>query len=262
MKYSDWVVPSIDQHVLNDDKSLLAKLKMPDPYKTARLPGFLEQCEALVKAKPPTAIGAVAVGPWTIAMLLRNPETMLLDTFEDPQFIHDCMRVATDFSKIWGDAIVNTGLGAREHNRFVRIAHVPNPGDVVGEVRTLADGREYPPPVTFESRTPARLEENEELRALLDSDPFPGLTHGRGVYLTATFLKDDATVPDVPPEQPDQRTRVVRYDRLARAVLAITDTSDPGDAPNFMSWLEKTYGRDITTRSWLTVQRVVKNLES
>ena len=64
-----------------------------------------------MKAKPPTAIGAVAVGPWTIAMLLRNPETMLLDTFEDPQFIHDVMRVATDFCKIYGDAIVKTGIG-------------------------------------------------------------------------------------------------------------------------------------------------------
>jgi uroporphyrinogen decarboxylase len=111
VKYSDYVVPSIDQHVLQEDKADLAKLVMPDPYKTGRLPGFLEQCEALVKAKPPTAIGAVAVGPWTIAMLLRNPETMLLDTFEDPQFIHDVMRVATDFCKIYGDAIVKTGIG-------------------------------------------------------------------------------------------------------------------------------------------------------
>ena len=111
VKYSDYVVPSIDQHVLQEDKADLAKLVMPDPYKTARLPGFLEQCDALVKAKPPAAIGAVAVGPWTIAMLLRNPETMLLDTFEDPQFIHDVMRVATDFCKIYGDAIVKTGIG-------------------------------------------------------------------------------------------------------------------------------------------------------
>jgi MtaA/CmuA family methyltransferase len=111
VKYSDYVVPSIDQHVLQDDKARLASLPMPDPYATARLPGFLEQCEALVRAKPPTAIGAVAVGPWTIAMLLRNPETMLLDTFEDPQFIHDCMRVTTDFCKLWGDAIVKTGIG-------------------------------------------------------------------------------------------------------------------------------------------------------
>ena len=111
VKYSDYVVPSIDQHVLQDDKGALARLPMPDPYKTARLPGFLEQCAALVAAKPPTAIGAVAVGPWTIAMLLRNPETMLLDTFEDPQFIHDVMGVATEFCRAWGDAIVKTGIG-------------------------------------------------------------------------------------------------------------------------------------------------------
>jgi MtaA/CmuA family methyltransferase len=111
VKYSDYVVPSIDQHVLAEDKGGLARLKMPDPYSTARLPGFLEQCEALVKAKPPTAIGAVAVGPWTIAMLIRNPETMLLDTFEDPQFIHDLMRMTTDFCKLWGDAIAKTGIG-------------------------------------------------------------------------------------------------------------------------------------------------------
>jgi MtaA/CmuA family methyltransferase len=111
VKYSDYVVPSIDTHLLAEDKAALARLKMPDPYGTARLPGFLEQCEALVRAKLPTATGAVAVGPWTIAMLLRNPETMLLDTFEDPQFIHDVMRVTTDFCKAWGDAIVKTGIG-------------------------------------------------------------------------------------------------------------------------------------------------------
>ncbi|HEV8641642.1 MAG TPA: DUF169 domain-containing protein [Methylomirabilota bacterium] len=111
VKYSDYVVPSIDAHVLAEDKAKLAKLPMPDPYRSCRLPGFLEQCEALVKAKPPTAIGAVAVGPWTIAMLMRNPEFMLLDTFEDPQFIHDLMRVTTDFCKLWGDAIVKTGIG-------------------------------------------------------------------------------------------------------------------------------------------------------
>jgi uroporphyrinogen decarboxylase len=111
VKYSEYVVPSIDTHVLAEDKAQLARIPMPDPYKTARLPGFLEQCQALVNAKPPTAIGAVAVGPWTIAMLMRNPEVMLLDTFEDPQFIHDLMRVTTDFCKLWGDAIVKTGIG-------------------------------------------------------------------------------------------------------------------------------------------------------
>ena len=32
VKYSDYVVPSIDRHVLQDDKGLLAKLEVPDPY--------------------------------------------------------------------------------------------------------------------------------------------------------------------------------------------------------------------------------------
>jgi MtaA/CmuA family methyltransferase len=111
VKYSDYVVPSIDGHVLAEDKGKLAKIAMPDPYTTGRLPGFLEQCEALVKARLPAATGAVAVGPWTIAMLMRNPEVMLLDTFEDPRFIHALMRLTTDFCKLWGDAIVKTGIG-------------------------------------------------------------------------------------------------------------------------------------------------------
>ena len=29
-----------------------------------------------------------------------------------------------------------------------------------------------------------------------------------------------------------------------------------------MSWLEKLYGKGITTRSWLTVQRIVRKLEN
>jgi MtaA/CmuA family methyltransferase len=111
VKYSDYVVPSIEGHVLGEDKKKLARLPMPDPHRTARLPGFLEQCEALMKAAPPAATGAVAVGPWTIAMLIRNPEAMLLDTFEDPQFIHDLMRVTTEFCKTWGDAIIQTRIG-------------------------------------------------------------------------------------------------------------------------------------------------------
>jgi len=99
-----------------------------------------------------------------------------------------------------------------------------------------------------------------ELRKLLDSDPFPALAHGSGTYQTATFLRypyRDADLPD----SPDPTTRIVRYDRPARVVLAVTDNTVPGQTPTFMAWLERTCGKDITTRSWLTVQRVVKKLD-
>jgi uncharacterized protein (DUF1697 family) len=98
-----------------------------------------------------------------------------------------------------------------------------------------------------------------ELAALLESDPFAGLTHGRGSYLTATFLKD-AAPPAASGGEPDTLTRVIGYDKAARVVLAVTDNSDPGRTPDFMTWLEKRYGRDITTRTWLTVQRIARRL--
>lgn len=99
-----------------------------------------------------------------------------------------------------------------------------------------------------------------ELRALVDGEPFPGLTHGRGSYLTATFLKEPAADPAIVREQSDPHTRVVHYDQSTRAVLAVTD--DTADGPSFMVWLEKAFGKGITTRSWLTVERIVRKLES
>jgi uncharacterized protein (DUF169 family)/uroporphyrinogen-III decarboxylase len=111
VKYSDHVVPSIETHVLQEDKGRLATLEIPDPARDGRLPGFLELCEGLVAARLPTALGAVAVGPWTIAMLMRNPEVMLLDTFEDPAFIHALMRWTTEYCQRWGDAIVARKIG-------------------------------------------------------------------------------------------------------------------------------------------------------
>ena len=111
VKYSDYVVPSIDEHVLQDDKGKLASLEIPDPNRDGRLPAFLEQCAALSAAKFPSALGAVLVGPWTIAMLMRNPEIMCLDTIDDPEFVHDLMRFATEYAKRFGEAVLKTRIG-------------------------------------------------------------------------------------------------------------------------------------------------------
>ncbi len=103
---------------------------------------------------------------------------------------------------------------------------------------------------------PAILRTREQLQKLWDADPFAGLTHQRGTYLTATFIK--VGEPPLPlPDANSDLVRVVGYDKGGRAVLAVTDNSDPGKTPNFMAWLEKTCGKDITTRTWLTIQRVL-----
>lgn len=97
-----------------------------------------------------------------------------------------------------------------------------------------------------------------ELQALLDRDPFAELVHGPGTYLTATFLK--TPLAGEIPEQPHPLTRIIGYDADARAVLAVTDNSVPGTTGTWMAWLEKTHGTGITTRTWLTVQRVVAKM--
>lgn len=111
VKYSEDVVPSIQTHVLQEDKGRLARMEIPDPRRDGRLPAFLELCEGLMAAGLPAAVGAVAVGPWTVAMLMRNPEVLLLDTFEDPGFIHELMRFTTEYCKRWGEAIAATRIG-------------------------------------------------------------------------------------------------------------------------------------------------------
>ncbi|MGY0500915.1 DUF1697 domain-containing protein [Nocardia sp. FBN12] len=104
------------------------------------------------------------------------------------------------------------------------------------------------------------IRSHPELRALLDRDPFAGLPHERGSYLTVTFFKAKMREADTEAFADDSLTRVIGYDREARAFLTVNDNS-VGKTPDFMARLEKTYGKDITTRTWLTVQRVVKKME-
>jgi len=105
------------------------------------------------------------------------------------------------------------------------------------------------------------LRSDTELRALVYSDPFPGATHDSRTYLTATFVKHPSpTLVVLGPM--DEGTTIVRYDAAARAVLAITDNREPNRARSFMLWLEASYGKGITTRSWLTVQKINRTLEN
>src|SRR3989304_1501259 len=58
VKYSDYVVPSIDRHILHEDKGRLATLEVPDPFTDGRVPALLGPGAALSRAGLPTAPGA------------------------------------------------------------------------------------------------------------------------------------------------------------------------------------------------------------
>lgn len=77
-----------------------------------------------------------------------------------------------------------------------------------------------------------------QLEALVKKNPFKGLEHGKQWYLVVTFRKDGG-----PPV----------FNTLDRATM---------DGPEVMAALEKRYGKQITTRTWNTVLKIVAKMQS
>lgn len=78
--------------------------------------------------------------------------------------------------------------------------------------------------------------------------------------MLVTFLKrPPEALPEPFPQPGWEAVHVLGYDRATRAVLAITDTTG-FRTPDYMGWLERRFGRDMTTRTWLTVTRIVRKL--
>jgi uncharacterized protein (DUF1697 family) len=99
----------------------------------------------------------------------------------------------------------------------------------------------------------------EQLQELSEQQPFKGLEHGRKSYLTVTFLKHPSNKTFPLPYRIENRD----YKILAmhdRAVCCVLDQTS-SKTPDLMIWLEKQFGKDITTRTWKTVERVLRQLQ-
>lgn len=103
------------------------------------------------------------------------------------------------------------------------------------------------------------LRSREELQALVEQEPFGELIHGKTSYLTITFLKEpqDHSGTEFPAE-PLPHVQILKYDD-ARVLLAVVDQTR-GKTPDYMSWLQRNYGKEITTRTWQTVTKVLAKL--
>jgi len=99
------------KRALLDDKSKLARLRVPDPQRTGRLPYFIEVCQRVSdQIRKITSLGLGHSGPWNIAMHLRGAEALLMDTVTDPPFVHDLMSFTTEVVKAIGDALIEAGF--------------------------------------------------------------------------------------------------------------------------------------------------------
>ena len=93
------------------------------------------------------------------------------------------------------------------------------------------------------------------LRAIIDADPFKSVPSGPDVKLYVTFLarkSEDASRLKLP--TPPKGVRIVRVG--PGEIFSAVGASPGAGTPEFMAFLEKAVGREITTRNWRTVRRI------
>jgi uncharacterized protein (DUF1697 family) len=105
---------------------------------------------------------------------------------------------------------------------------------------------------TFGFPVPVILRTVRELRAIVDSDPFRSVPSAPDVKPCVTFL----------PEKKPGRSRVrlptpgpgFRVLRVTPGeVFSVVKLSEDGRTPDLMAFLERAFGKGITTRTWPTV---------
>jgi uroporphyrinogen decarboxylase len=99
------------KRALLEEKTQLARLRIPDPRKDGRMPYFIEVCQRVsAQVRETTALGLGHSGPWNIAMHLRGAEALLMDTATDPKFVHELMKFTTEVVRQMGDALIEAGF--------------------------------------------------------------------------------------------------------------------------------------------------------
>lgn len=102
------------------------------------------------------------------------------------------------------------------------------------------------------------IRSEDEIKAFLETKPFGDVEHSPSSYLTVTFMKTRGfTFPLELPYQSDRGYVLQGYDAAIDAIYATVDTTS-GKTVDYMTWMEKQCGKDITTRTWKTVERIAK----
>jgi len=154
--------------------------------------------------------------------------------------------------------------GVFEKLGFENVKTVISSGNVVFEsssrsARQLEETieRALPEQLGFTSTTIIRSK--AQLQRLVYKNPFKGMDHSQKSSLNVTFLKKRTRSRMKFPYKVDDRDYKLlgMYEGAVCSVIDLTSSK----TPDLMLWLEKEFGREITTRTWKTVERILKVME-
>ncbi|MDB5163397.1 MAG: hypothetical protein JWS12_14 [Candidatus Saccharibacteria bacterium] len=113
-----------------------------------------------------------------------------------------------------------------------------------------------PTKLGFTSTTVIRSQ--AELAKLVTKDPYRGQDHTQKTYLLVTFFKYAPDIKLMLPYQPPNKPYTLQG-RIDQAIYGTVDLTS-GKTPDYMVWLEKQFGQSITSRTWLTIHRILKKM--
>lgn len=153
--------------------------------------------------------------------------------------------------------------GAFEKMGFKNVRTVIASGNVVFEssskkISTLEATIEkaLPKLLGFSSTTVIRSQ--KELEMLVKKNPFKKHLRDSNLYPLVTFLKEK---PAAKNPLPRTGSGFAVYDAKIRAICAAPRRDDIR-TPNFMALSEKHFGKNITSRTWKTVLRILRKMEA
>jgi uncharacterized protein (DUF1697 family) len=151
--------------------------------------------------------------------------------------------------------------GLFEKLGFASVRTVISSGNVVFESpsrseRKLEDSIEKALPKELGFKSTTIIRSQKQFQQLVDKNPFKGMEHSQISSLNVTFLKKKRKVDIKFPYKVDNRdyTLLGIYDGAICSVIDLTSAK----TPDLMLWLEKQFGKEITTRTWKTVERILK----
>lgn len=99
-----------------------------------------------------------------------------------------------------------------------------------------------------------------DLQTIVEAKPFGDLQHENSgkTYLTVTFFKTPPKGLPTLPYRPDGKA--FELVAVVNGALCCVVDLQAGKTPDLMQWLDRQYGKHLTTRTWSTVTRVLTKL--
>jgi uncharacterized protein (DUF1697 family) len=151
-----------------------------------------------------------------------------------------------------------------ENLKFLNVTPVISSGNVIFEsdktdkkaLESMIE-KAWPEKLGFNSTTIVRSQ--KDLEKLIKANPFGDLEHGSSSYLLVTFFKNPTKINFTLPYTPPDKTYKL-ISEVNNTLFTVTDNTKI-KTPNLMTWLEKQFGKQITSRTWKTVERIHKKME-